>query len=51
MYMSYLSLQEQFTLSTPAIVGMLALTTLLVYGTERMIDVIEAARDLLRGGK
>lgn len=43
-YMSYLSLQEGFSLSVPVIGGMLATIVLLMYGTTELAALIDAWR-------
>lgn len=39
-YMSYLSLQEGFTLHTPVIIGMLSLIVLLLYGKRPLLRLV-----------
>lgn len=41
-YMSYMSMQQDFKLSTPVILGMLGLIILLIYGKEPLIRFVEA---------
>lgn len=42
MYMSYLSLQEDFTLQTPVIAGMLALVVVLMFGAKTLEGLIDS---------
>lgn len=43
-YMSILSLQQDYILSWPALVGMLALIILLLYGAQTLESIIKAWR-------
>lgn len=43
-YMSYLSLQDDFTLKVPVIIAMLSVIVLLMYGTKGLVNIIDAYR-------
>ena len=43
-YLSFLSVRQNYTLETPVILGLLALITILLYGADALEGIIEAWR-------